>query len=127
MMDVDHGTTHLPKKIGRQNLHVASQDDQVDPDLVEQGPLARLLFGLVLLRDREHVKGNVELPGNRAEILVIAQNHGNLTGQLAGTVARLRNQLVEYLRSTADPRFTDAPVKFDDYPYRGSHLKQEGF
>lgn len=41
----------------------------------------------------------------------------------AETVEQLRSQLVEYLKATADPRFTDAPVKFDDYPYRAGYLK----
>ena len=33
------------------------------------------------------------------------------------TIATLRAQLVEYLQATGDPRFTDAPVLFDEYPY----------
>jgi arylsulfatase A-like enzyme len=33
-------------------------------------------------------------------------------------VERLRRQLVEYLRETGDPRFTDAEVVFDTAPYR---------
>jgi len=41
----------------------------------------------------------------------------------ADTVKQLRRQLIEYLTNTADPRFTDAPVKFDDYPYRAGYLK----
>jgi arylsulfatase A-like enzyme len=49
----------------------------------------------------------------------------NLAGDArhAGTVAALRERLVDYLRKTADPRFTGAPVKFDEYPYRGGYLK----
>ncbi len=41
----------------------------------------------------------------------------------AETVRQLREQLVGYLKATADPRFTDAPVKFDAYPYRAGYLK----
>jgi len=37
----------------------------------------------------------------------------------------LRNRLESYLRSTEDPRFTDAPVKFDDYPYRAGYLDRD--
>jgi hypothetical protein len=44
-------------------------------------------------------------------------------GKHAETVEQLRGQLVAYLRATADPRFTDAPVKFGDYPYRAGYLK----
>ncbi len=49
----------------------------------------------------------------------------NLAGdpKHAETVKALRGRLVEYLKATADPRFTDAPVKFDEYPYRAGYLK----
>ncbi len=36
----------------------------------------------------------------------------------AGTIDKLRSQLVEYLEATGDPRFTGKPVKFAEYPYR---------
>ena len=36
----------------------------------------------------------------------------------AGVVETLRAQLVDYLKATGEPRFTDEPVRFDDYPYR---------
>lgn len=38
------------------------------------------------------------------------------------TIARLREQLTSYLRETGDPRFTDAPVRFDEYPYRDERI-----
>jgi arylsulfatase A-like enzyme len=41
----------------------------------------------------------------------------------AGTLEQLREQLVTYLKATSDPRFTGAPVKFADYPYRAGYLK----
>ena len=44
--------------------------------------------------------------------------------QYAKTVETLRKQLTDYLAATADPRFTDAPVKFDDYPYQAGYLKK---
>lgn len=40
----------------------------------------------------------------------------------AETVEKLRKQLTDYLIATGDPRFTDAPVLFDRYPYRGAYL-----
>ena len=36
----------------------------------------------------------------------------------AATVEMLQNQLIEYLVKTQDPRFTDLPVRFEEYPYR---------
>jgi hypothetical protein len=37
----------------------------------------------------------------------------------AGTVAKLRARLLDYLRKTEDPRFTDKPDKFETYRYYG--------
>lgn len=34
------------------------------------------------------------------------------------TITELRSQLVEYLKTTKDPRFTDKPIRFDEYPYQ---------
>lgn len=34
----------------------------------------------------------------------------------------LRQQMKNYLRDTGDPRFTDEPVRFDDYPYRDDRI-----
>lgn len=42
----------------------------------------------------------------------------------AATVAALRARLEQYLAATGDPRFTDVPVRFDDYPYRAAYLKK---
>jgi len=42
----------------------------------------------------------------------------------AGTVDALRKRLEAYLASTADPRFTDEPVRFDAYPFRAPYIRQ---
>jgi arylsulfatase A-like enzyme len=42
----------------------------------------------------------------------------------AGTVKKMRKQLVAYLKKTEDPRFTGQPVKFDEYPYRAGYMKK---
>jgi uncharacterized sulfatase len=42
----------------------------------------------------------------------------------AEIVEDLRQQLVARLVASGDPRFTDAPVRFDDYPYRAGYMKQ---
>ena len=39
------------------------------------------------------------------------------------TIEELRQRLEGYLKKTEDPRFTDAPVKFDEYPYRAGYMK----
>ena len=45
-------------------------------------------------------------------------------GEHQKTIAKLRRQLTKYLERTGDPRFTDAPVKFDEYPYRAGYMKK---
>ena len=40
------------------------------------------------------------------------------------TKQKLRGGLVEHLRRTGDPRFSDAAVRFDDYPYRARYLQK---
>lgn len=48
----------------------------------------------------------------------------NIAGEPAHreTVRGLREQLASYLRETGDPRFTEGPVRFDDYPYRDERI-----
>lgn len=50
----------------------------------------------------------------------------NLAGdaKYAGTVKKLCKQLTAYLKKTEDPRFTDTPVKFDEYPYRKDYIRE---
>ena len=47
------------------------------------------------------------------------------------TVETLKTQLTTYLADTGDPRFTDAPVLFDQYPYRAPYMadrfKEKGY
>ncbi|MEZ6036120.1 MAG: sulfatase [Planctomycetota bacterium] len=38
--------------------------------------------------------------------------------------ALLQKELFAQLKSTGDPRFTDAAVRFDDYPYRAGYLQK---
>jgi arylsulfatase A-like enzyme len=42
----------------------------------------------------------------------------------ADTVKQMRDKLTTYLRGTGDPRFTGAPVEFDNYPYRDDRTLQ---
>ncbi len=47
------------------------------------------------------------------------------------TLYGLKKQLTAYLSTTGDPRFTDAPVLFDQYPYRTPYMddrfKEKGY
>ena len=40
-------------------------------------------------------------------------------------LSSLRNKLINYLRKTEDPRFTDEVPRFNAYPYRAGYLDQE--
>lgn len=57
----------------------------------------------------------------------------NLAGkpEYSDILSKLRKQLIKYLVSTYDPRFTGASVKFDNYPYRadylGDYLQKHGY
>jgi hypothetical protein len=57
----------------------------------------------------------------------------NLAGnpQYQKTLDKLKKQLTSYLATTGDPRFTDAPVLFDQYPYRTPYMddrfKEKGY
>lgn len=65
-----------------------------------------------------------------AEELYDVQNDPDQVNNLADDVEHhetkqtLRGRLIEYLRQTSDPRFSDAPVQFDDYPYRAGYLEK---
>lgn len=58
---------------------------------------------------------DVEADPDQVNNLADAPEHGE-------TKQRLREQLTRYLRETGDPRFTDAPVLFDQYPYRDDRI-----
>ena len=38
--------------------------------------------------------------------------------ECAEIIKMLRERLIEYLKATEDPRFTDQPVRFEEYQYR---------
>lgn len=38
--------------------------------------------------------------------------------ELADTINKLQRRLVAYLKTTEDPRFSDKPVRFEEYPYQ---------
>lgn len=44
--------------------------------------------------------------------------------EYAETLSRLRQRLIAYLEETEDPRFTDSPVKFSEYPFRRAYRKR---
>ena len=77
----------LPPPVGRQHLHVAGEDDQVDPLLLEE----RAHRGVVLRarrgRDREDAERDAEVGRDGRQVGVVADDHRHLARQLAGAVA----------------------------------------
>jgi hypothetical protein len=59
------------------------------------------------------------------------KNDPNQLHNLAGdndyhkVLTSMRNKLINYLRKTDDPRFTDVVARFDEYPYRTGYLDME--
>ena len=57
--------------------------------------------------------------------LTVMKNYKNLC------LEKLHMQLMYYLATTRDPRFTDAPLLFDQYPYRTPYMaerfKEKGY
>ncbi len=67
-------------------------------------------------------RGEVELYDSAAD----PEQVNNLAGKppYTKTLDELRRRLTEYLVQTGDPRFTDQPVGFDEYPYRAGYMKK---
>ena len=66
-----------------------------------------------------------------AEELYNVRNDPYQLNNLAGdndyheVLLSMRNKLINYLRKTEDPRFTDEVPKFNEYPYRTGYLDKE--
>ncbi len=66
-----------------------------------------------MLRKRESEKNLYDQKNDPEQVNNLAANPEHKE-----TIEKLRSQLLEYLRQTDDPRFTDEPVRFDEYHYR---------
>lgn len=78
VVDVDDaGGVPRDKRFG-QDLHVACEHDQVDPQVLQQRQLLPFLRGLGLLRDGIYPEVDTELRRDRGEGVVVAQDYGNL-------------------------------------------------
>ena len=84
------------------NLHIACQHDERDAVLAQQLHLGGLHLGFVgvVLVDAPHVVGDIELLGDVAQVLMVADDAGDIDSPLAGFVAR--QQVVEAVAHAAD-------------------------
>ncbi len=83
VVDVDDAVRELGDELGAQDLHVASEDDEVDPERPDELELGFFLCAARLGRDGEDVIGDAELTGHRLEVGVVADDRGDLAAELA--------------------------------------------
>src|SRR5690606_40352994 len=86
VMDVDDPVGEVGEEAGRQDLHVAGEDDQVDladheVELCGLGPVARLRG------DRDVVVGNAPDGGGLPQVGVVGDHYADVRVQVAGAVA----------------------------------------
>lgn len=84
VVDVDDAAGHSLAQGRGQDLHVASQDDEVDVVLADELQDAGLLLGLGILVDGKVDEGDVIGGREGSEVRVIGDDQGDLDGELAG-------------------------------------------
>ena len=86
-MDVDDAMREGVAELVRDDLHISSEDDEVDLLLLEQRELLVLDRSFRLLRHLEHGVGHGEVLGHVPQVLVVADDLYDLDArQLAGVV-----------------------------------------
>ena len=98
VVDVDGHPGQVPAQLVREDLHVAGQDHQLDVELGDQvaQPVLRGLLGVPargVLGDGHVDEGHAVEGGERLQVQVVRDHHGDLDGQGAG--ALLEEQVVE--------------------------------
>ena len=83
MVDVDDALRILTDKLGRENLHVARQHDEIRRMLPEQTQDLLLRRPLVSARNRHHEVRNAVKVCDRLVVGVIGNDGRNFTGQFA--------------------------------------------
>ena len=78
VVDVDDRSREARDEVVAQDLHVASEHDQIDPVLREQRELSRLLLALALFGDAKHRECGAELLGDGLCVRVVADDGHDL-------------------------------------------------
>jgi hypothetical protein len=102
MVHVDDAVGKTGDEIGRKDLHVARQNDEVDVVLFEQIDLAALGGGFAVRADFDLVKRDAVEFGKRARAGMIAENQRNFAGSVRGPDvdrARRKHRATRPLRS----------------------------
>lgn len=100
VVDVDDATGHGGAQSRRQNLHVTSQNDQVDVVFADQLQNLGLLLRLGGCGDGKVVEGDVVGSRKGGEIGVVGHNQGDLNAELAGRLAE--QKVVEAVADLGD-------------------------
>ena len=86
-MDVDDAAWIGVDEMGREHLHVAGENDEVDRVLGEKRELRGFDRELGGGRDGHEVEWDAVELGERAGVLVVADDHCEIAAELAGLVA----------------------------------------
>lgn len=87
VVDVDYLAGHDLAKLGREDLHVAGQDDKLDFVLLDQLEDLRFLLLLGILVDRQVVEFDAVALGESLELRVVRDDDRDLDAELLGLVA----------------------------------------
>lgn len=100
VVDVDDLAAHGGAERGREDLHVAGQDDELNVVLLDQLKDLPLLLGLGVLGDGQVVELDAVALGQRRKVRVVGDDDGDLDAELAGLGAE--EQVVEAVADLGD-------------------------
>lgn len=100
VVDVDDLAAHGGAQRGREDLHVAGQDDELDVVLPDQLQDLALLRGLGVLGDGQVVELDAVAPGQRLKVRVVRDDDGDVDAELARLGAE--EQVVEAVADLGD-------------------------
>ena len=87
VVDVDHLVLVEGTELRADDLHVAGEDDGIDPVFAEESDLALFLLAFVFRVDGEDVEGDAEALGRGAQAVVVGDDEGDFDLEFAGGVA----------------------------------------
>ncbi|KZL64146.1 hypothetical protein CI238_00599 [Colletotrichum incanum] len=87
MVDVDDLAGHGLAQLGRENLHIAGENDELNIVLLDQAQDLLFLLGLGILGNGQVVELNAVVAGKTLVLVVVGDNEGDINGQLAGLCA----------------------------------------
>ena len=127
VMNIDHRTAESLKKIIRQHLHVAGENNQLDVEFEKQRKLARLIIGFRGGSDWNHMIRQPVATCSDFEVGVVGDNGNEIAGVFAGfpaereimeTMVKLRD---EHRHTRPMRGGSDARLHTERLPLAGCH------